>query len=124
MANSKLPQLRRISQTFFLLLFFALLILTSMRPANTGSADIHMRGPVRLFFLLDPLVAIANALATHALYRGLILSLIILLPTFFLGRFFCGWICPMGTLQHFVGSFKSESKRGKQRIESNRYKRW
>jgi len=30
----------------------------------------------------------------------------------------------MGTLQHFVGSLPSEAKRGKQRIESNRYKRW
>jgi polyferredoxin len=123
-ANSRLPQFRRISQIFFLLLFLALLILTSMRPASTGSADIHMRGPVRMFFILDPLVAITNALATHALYRGLILSLIVLLPTLFLGRFFCGWICPMGTLQHFVGSLKSEGKRGKQGIESNRYKRW
>ena len=46
------------------------------------------------------------------------------MPTLFLGRFFCGWICPMGTLQHFVGNMPSESKRGKQRIESNRYKRW
>ena len=124
MANTRLPQFRRVSQIFFLLLFLVLLILTSMRPASTASAEIHMRGPVRMFFLLDPLVAITNALATHALYRGLIFSLIILLPTLFLGRFFCGWICPMGTLQHFVGSLKSEAKRGKQRIESNRYKRW
>ena len=30
----------------------------------------------------------------------------------------------MGTLQHFVGNMQSEAKRGKQRIESNRYKRW
>jgi polyferredoxin len=123
-AQSRLPLLRRISQIFFLLVFLALLILTTIRPSSSGSGDIHMRGPVRMFFILDPLVAISNALATHALYRGLILSLIILIPTLFLGRFFCGWICPMGTLQHFVGSLKSEAKRGKERIESNRYKRW
>ena len=55
---------------------------------------------------------------------GCVLSLVILIPTLFLGRFFCGWICPMGTLQHWVGSMPSESKRGKQRIESNRYKPW
>ena len=79
---------------------------------------------MRLFFEWDPLVALVNALAGHALYRGLIWSLVILLPTLFLGRFFCGWICPMGTLQHFVGNMPSEAKRGKQRIESNRYKRW
>jgi polyferredoxin len=79
---------------------------------------------VRLFFEWDPLVALVNALAGHALYRGLIWCLIILVPTLFLGRFFCGWICPMGTLQHFVGNMPSEAKRGKQRIEANRYKRW
>ena len=89
-----------------------------------GTSDLHLHGPVRLFFEWDPLVAVANALATHALYRGLIWCLIILVPTLFFGRFFCGWICPMGTLQHLIGSLPSESKRGKQRIESNRYKRW
>jgi polyferredoxin len=124
LAHSKLPQVRRISQVFFLLLFLALLIFTSMGPASASSGDIHMRAPVRMFFMLDPLVAIANALATHALYRGLLWSLVILLPTLFLGRFFCGWICPMGTLQHFFGNMHSEAKRGKQRIESNRYRRW
>ncbi len=95
-----------------------------MRPASASSGDIHMRAPVRMFFLLDPLFAISNALATRALYRGLAWSLLILLPTLFLGRFFCGWVCPMGTLQHFVGSMRSEAKLGKQRIDSNRYKRW
>jgi len=30
----------------------------------------------------------------------------------------------MGTLQHFAGNLPSEAKRGKQRIEANRYKRW
>jgi polyferredoxin len=121
---SRLPQLRRISQILFLLVFLALLIVTSMRPATGNTAEIHMRGPVRLFFQLDPLVALANIFATHALFRGLIWSLVILMPTILFGRFFCGWICPLGTLQHFVGSMPSEAKRGKQRIESNRYKRW
>ena len=124
MVRSRLPQWRRISQVFFLVLFIALLIFTALRPTPGATADLHLRAPARLFFEWDPLVAIANAFASHALYRGLLWSLIILVPTLFLGRFFCGWICPMGTLQHFVGNMPSESKRGKQRIESNRYKRW
>jgi polyferredoxin len=123
-ARSKLPQLRRLSQIAFLLLFLALLVFTSLRPTPGGAGDIHLRAPVRLFFELDPLIALTNALASHALYRGLLWSLVILIPTLFLGRFFCGWICPMGTLQHWVGNMPSEAKRGKQRIESNRYKRW
>jgi polyferredoxin len=122
--GSKLPLLRRISQVAFLLLFLALLVFTSLRATPGTTSDIHLRAPVRLFFELDPLVAVANALATRALYRGLLWSLVILLPTLFLGRFFCGWICPLGTLQQFVGKMPSATKRGKQRIESNRYKRW
>ena len=124
MVGSRLPLWRRISQIFFLLLFLGLLAFTSLRGVPGATSDIHLPAPVRLFFEWNPLVALANALATHALYRGLLWSLVILLPTIFLGRFFCGWICPMGTLQHFVGNLPSESKRGKQRIESNRYKRW
>ncbi len=124
MAQSRLPLVRRLSQILFLMLFIGLLIFTSMRPVSGGTTEIHLRAPVRLFFLLDPLVAVTNALAGHALYRGLLLSLVILIPTLFLGRFFCGWMCPMGTLQHWVGSMPSNSKRGKGRIESNRYKRW
>ena len=124
MSGSRLPRWRRVSQIFFLLLFLGLLAFTSLHAIPGTTSDIHVRGPVRLFFEWDPLVAIANALASHALYRGLLWSLVILLPTLFLGRFFCGWICPMGTLQHFVGNMPSESKRGPQRIQSNRYKRW
>ena len=70
-AGSRLPLFRRISQIAFLLLFLVLLIFTSLRTSPAASADIHLRAPVRLFFLLDPLVAITNALAGHALYRGL-----------------------------------------------------
>lgn len=124
MAHSKLPALRRTSQILFLLLFLALLAFSSLRPWSSGAGDIHMSAPVRLFFEWDPLIALTNALAGHALYRGLLWCLVILVPTLFLGRFFCGWICPMGTLQHWVGNMPSESKRGRQRIESNRYKRW
>ena len=124
MTGSRLPKWRRTSQIIFLLLFLVLLIFTSLRGVPGATSDIHLVAPVRLFFEWDPLVAVGNALASHALYRGLVWSLIILLPTLFLGRFFCGWICPMGTLQHFVGNMPSESKHGRQRIESNRYKRW
>ncbi len=120
-----LRRLRRISQVVFLLAFMFLLLRAEFRGTlRGGGEDIHLRYPVRLFFELDPLVGISNALASHALYRGLLWSLLVIIPTLFLGRFFCGWVCPMGSLNHFFGSLKSEKKRGKQLIESNRYKRW
>jgi polyferredoxin len=120
-----LPRLRRLSQTLFLGLFLVLLCKTEF-PGSSPPGDLEVRlpYPARAFLVTDPLVAIANALATHALYRGLLWSLAILIPTLFLGRFFCGWICPFGTMNHLVASVRSERKMGRQRIASNRYKSW
>jgi len=118
-------KLRLSSQVAFLLLFFFLLIRTELRDAAYKSrGDIALPWPVRIFLEADPFVAISNALSTHALYRGLLWSLAVLIPTFFLGRFFCGWICPLGTLHQLFGSVRSGWKRGQARIESNRYRPW
>jgi len=120
-----LPRLRRLSQTLFLGLFLVLLCKTEFRGSfQPGGLEFRLPYPVRAFLETDPLIAIANALATRALYRGLLWSLAILIPTLFLGRFFCGWICPLGTLNHLVGNIRSGKKLGRQRIASNRYKPW
>ncbi len=121
----KPTRLRTLSQIVFFFLFLFLLLRTEFRGSLTASnSEIRLPYPVALFFRLDPLVAISNALSSHALYRGLLWSLVILIPTMFLGRFFCGWICPLGSIHHYFSSFKSERKRGKQLIESNRYRHW
>jgi len=120
-----LPRLRRLSQVVSLALFVVLLCQTEYRGAlHSAGNEIRLPYPVRLFLETDPLLAIANALATRALYRGLLWSLAILIPSFFLGRFFCGWICPLGTLNHFVSGIRSGKKAGRRRIDSNRYKPW
>ena len=121
----KLARARRISQIFFLALFLYLLCRTEFRGSvHSLQGDPRVHGAVRWFLELDPLVALASALASHSLYRGLLWSLAIILPTLFLGRFFCGWICPLGTLNHWFSGFRSKSKLGLRRIESNRYQRW
>ena len=121
----KLAKLRRLSQILFFALFIFLLLRTEFRGSVRASGnDIRLPYPVHLFFEIDPLVALSNILASHSLYRGLLWSLLIVIGTLFLGRFFCGWICPLGSIHHFFGNLQSENKRGKQLIESNRYKRW
>jgi polyferredoxin len=54
-------------------------------------------------------------------YKGLAWSLIILIPTLFLGRFFCNWVCPYGIIHHFIG-WLFGSRNSQQKIESNRYR--
>jgi polyferredoxin len=126
MTQQKLPQLRRLSQILFLGLFLLHLHETEFRGSlKAASGDIRLRIPYPSIFLQsDPLVAVLNVLSSRALYHGLLWSLTILIPTLFLGRFFCGWICPLGTLNHFISSWKSERKRGPERLERNRYKKW
>jgi polyferredoxin/ferredoxin len=120
-----IARLRRLSQILFLALFLFLLLKTEFRgPLRTAQGELRLPYPVGIFLEADPLVAVVNALSTGALYRGLLWCLVILIPTIILGRFFCGWICPLGTLNHWIGWFRSEKKRGARRVESNRYRRW
>ena len=122
---SRLPLLRRVSQLAFFAAFLFLLLRTEFTGSFKGATgDTRLNWPVSIFLEADPLAALTTALSTGTLYRGLLWSLVIIVPTFLLGRFFCGWICPLGTLHHFFGHLRSEKKRGKALLESNRYKRW
>jgi len=51
-----------------------------------------------VFFRFDPLAALATVLAARAWLTPFALALITLALTLVLGRVWCGWICPMGTL--------------------------
>jgi hypothetical protein len=125
MTSRTLTRLRLASQILTLGLFLFLLVRTEFPGTiRTASPDIRVPYPVGLFLETDPLVAVATALATHSLYRHLIWAVPFLLLALVVGRAFCGWMCPLGTLHHFVGSWRSEAKRGAAWIASNRYKRW
>lgn len=123
--GGKIRWLRRGSQLFFLLLFFFLFFQTEFRGAFDASSSetIRLPYPVSLFLEMDPLVAVSTALASHSIYNNVILALVVIVGVILIGRFFCGWICPLGTINHFFSSWKPERK-GMRRIESNRYKKW
>lgn len=86
----------RISQLFFLALFLYLFIITDYR----GRDEINVG--VNSFFRMDPLVLVSHVLAAKSLTWLLFPALLMVLFTVFLGRFFCGWICPLGTLIDLV----------------------
>jgi polyferredoxin len=111
----KTRSVRRISQTFFFTLFLFFCVVTDLR---------YLKGyPVSLFLELDPLVSVATAITTHTVYKGLLWSLLILVPTLLFGRGFCNWVCPYGTLHQITGwLFGKGRAEEKTRIDSNRYK--
>jgi len=55
-----------------------------------------------LFFRLDPLAALGAMLAGRAWIPRLALALVTLGLTLLLGRVWCGWLCPLGTLLEWV----------------------
>lgn len=50
------------------------------------------------FFRSDPLVAATYLLSAKAFILLLLPGMLVLLFSLLLGRFFCGWICPLGTV--------------------------
>jgi ferredoxin len=58
---------------------------------------------LKLVFYLDPLLLLATALAAHAVVAAALLALVTAVLTLLLGRVFCGWLCPLGTLQAISG---------------------
>ncbi|MEP0844691.1 MAG: 4Fe-4S dicluster domain-containing protein, partial [Phycisphaerae bacterium] len=115
----RITTVRIITQTVVMALFLTFVFITTFSHLNEM--------PTLAFWLskfleIDPLVGVATAVTTHTLYKGLIWSLILLIPTLFLGRIFCNWICPYGILHQFTG-WVFNARNAKQRIESNRYRR-
>ncbi|MBN2385082.1 4Fe-4S binding protein [bacterium] len=94
-------RLRLLSQIAFFILFLVLFLKTTY----TGEAFINEQ--VRFFLEADPFLALVVLLETRGIPAGLtrlfVLSGIVLVMTAFLGRFFCGWVCPFGTLNHLAG---------------------
>ena len=118
--------IRRVSQAFFLILFFFLLVETRL-PQDiyldysldfATEQDIRLGYPITFFFQLDPLVWLTSLISGHIWLRGALWAMGILFVTFFLGRVFCGFICPFGTLHHMVSTLRPALK-GKQMIEAN-----
>ncbi len=109
----RITTVRIVSQAFFFALFMFLLWTTWF--SRLGGY------PVSLFLEVDPLVGFATALSTHTVYRWLWRGLFVLVPTLLLGRVFCNWTCPYGTLHHFVG-WVFNNRGNRSNIDQNRYR--
>jgi polyferredoxin len=81
---------RRITQVFFLL-FFIILLIRARYPYEGGQAS-------DLLLRFSPLVPLFDFIDTFKINWMFWPALIIIFLTPLFGRFFCGWICPLGTM--------------------------
>jgi ferredoxin len=114
----RIVTVRRLSQVFFLVLFLWFCI-----TATLGQAWWQLRGwPINWFLELDPLTALATVLATGSLYANLLWALVIIVLTLAVGRFFCGFVCPVGTINQFTGWLARRGQGAAARVEANRHR--
>ncbi len=106
---------RRISQIVFLVLFLWLFIRAAFPYETTIPSDLFLRS--------SPLVALSTMIASRQFISSVVLALIILALTVPLGRLFCGWICPLGTIIDGSDNLIRRIKRKVGRRESTNY-RW
>jgi polyferredoxin/formate hydrogenlyase subunit 6/NADH:ubiquinone oxidoreductase subunit I len=110
----RIQNLRRLSQVLFILFFFWLVINTQFDRYSFDYADqLKTRG--RFFFNIDPLVFVATSIAARTVIWSLAAGAVTLLLTLVFGRIFCGWICPLGTLNQFVGYLRRRATKPAQR---------
>ncbi len=97
-------RVRQIVQILFFVLFILLLFAGLQRQTVCPLAD--------LFFRINPLSALASMLASRTWIPRLGWALIIVGLTVLLGRVWCGWICPLGSLLEWV-TFRKAHQRAK-----------
>jgi polyferredoxin len=88
----KRPTPARICQLLFLVVFLVLFLMTEYRGSD------RIVAAVNAFFRANPLTAVTTMLATKSYVPLLLPGLLMLFFALFLGRFFCGWLCPLGTI--------------------------
>lgn len=86
----KTKNFRIISQILFAALFLYLMF--------KMTSPLKSAIPTAFFTKLDPLLSLAAVIAGRSFYEGSLAALIVIGLTIILGRVFCGWICPMGSL--------------------------
>ena len=117
-SSMRIVTVRRISQVFFTLLFLWFCVV-----ATVGAEWWRLRGwPINWILSLDPLTAISTMLTTGTLYGPLLWAAATVALTAFVGRFFCGFACPMGALNQFVGWLGKRGRKLAAKIALNRYR--
>ena len=104
---------KRLFQTLTLSLFIYL-FLRATYPLESSI-------PVDLFLLLDPFLSLVSTIASRAFTPGVIAGLFVVVTAVVFGRFFCAYVCPLGT---FIDISDTTFFRKRQQPAFNRDKNW
>lgn len=77
--------------------------------------------PVKIFLDFDPLIFITTFLSAHTVEKAFYLSVIAIVITIAFGRVFCGWLCPLGTLNNIMGSLGNRPQAVSRNWYRNKY---
>lgn len=101
----KIAYWRRARQAVQTLAFalFTLLALYTLR-------DVQPILPADTLLRLDPLAALAAMISERRWLARFIPALFVVVATLVLGRFWCGWLCPLGTLLDWIPSRRVRGK--------------
>jgi polyferredoxin len=97
-------RLRQVTQILFFALFIFLLFAGLQRQTVSPLAD--------FFFRINPLSGLASMLAARAWIPRLGWALVVVGLTVLIGRVWCGWICPFGSLLEWI-TFRKARQRAK-----------
>ncbi|MBN1315926.1 MAG: 4Fe-4S binding protein, partial [Anaerolineales bacterium] len=99
-------RLRQIVQYVLLLLFLYLFVST----ARDGILQFpQLPIPENIFSLFNPLFALVSMIASRKIILTFIPAILLVIATIFLGRFWCGWICPLGSVLDLYGSIRRKN---------------
>ncbi|HNX90393.1 MAG TPA: 4Fe-4S binding protein, partial [Candidatus Omnitrophota bacterium] len=108
-----LTMIRSAAQTISLMVFVSILWYTAY----------PLKGllPSGLFFKLDPLLMTMAAISERAIIPGMMFAAAMLLAALILGRFFCGWICPLGACVDLAGGIRKKTLKNSDMLRKSRF---
>lgn len=100
------PRAQRIVQICSIILYLGLIVV-AIKSRTAYVPDLYLR--------MDPVIALNSSVATRSVPPRLILGIILLALPLVLGRFYCGWLCPMGAAIDLADWLAGKRRRARNR---------